>query len=175
MVLIRIAEASDVPAITEISNALLASTTHEWTETSHTQDERTRWLRDQQEMGDPVFVAVDGEIDGGEVVGWAAYGDFRDSKRWPGYRFTVEHSVHVAESHWGRGIGRELLLALTEHARRAGKRVMVAAVDSSNAGSIAFHDRIGFDEVGRLPGIGEKWGVRLDLVLMQYDLNQPIP
>jgi len=28
-------------------------------------------------------------------------------------------------------------------------------------------------EVGRMPGVGDKWGQRLSLVLMQYDLTHP--
>ena len=103
--------------------------------------------------------------------GWATYGDFRDSERWPGYRFTVEHSIHVREESWGRGIGRALINALVERARREGKHVMVAGIDSENTGSIRFHERRGFWEVGRLPEIGEKFGRRLDLVLMQRMLD----
>lgn len=163
---IRDAGPADLPALTAIQNALLDSTTYEWTEVPHTVEERATWLARQHDDGYPALVAVDG----GEVVGWAAYGDFRDSRRWPGYRFTVEHTVHVARSHWGRGVGRDLVEALAERARRDGKRVMVAGIDGSNTDSIAFHARLGFHEVARLPGVGEKWGRRLDLVLMQRDL-----
>ena len=63
--------------------------------------------------------------------------------------------------------------ALVERARREGKRVMVAAIDGENSGSIRFHERLGFFEVGRMPGIGEKFGRRLDLVLMQLILDEP--
>jgi L-amino acid N-acyltransferase len=167
VVLLRPASGPDVPAITAIANARLETTTAEWTEIPHTIDERTSWLHAQQRDGLPVLVAVDGDT----VVGWGTYGDFRDARRWPGYRFTVEHSIHVAESHWGSGIGRSLVDALAEHARTAGKRVMIAGIDGANEGSILFHARLGFREVGRLPGIGDKWGQRLDLVLMQHDLE----
>jgi phosphinothricin acetyltransferase len=163
MVTVRAAAPPDLPALTDISNALLATTTHEWTEALHTVEERSEWLEAQRERGFPVFVAVDG----GEVVGWAAYGDFRDTRRWPGYRCTVEHSIHVREDCWGRGVGRALMHALADHARSAGKRVMVAGIDASNVRSIAFHERLGFFEVARMPEIGEKFGLRLDLVLMQ--------
>jgi phosphinothricin acetyltransferase len=163
---IRDATVDDLPAVTDLQNALLGTTTYEWTERPHTVDERTAWLAAQHDRGHPTLVAVDG----GRVVGWAAYGDFRDSRRWPGYRFTVEHTVHVAESHRGRGVGRALVEALAARARSAGLRVMVAGIDGSNTGSIDFHARLGFTEVARLPGIGEKWGRRLDLVLMQLDL-----
>ena len=168
--LIRPAVELDLPAITSIYNALLETTTHEWTEELHSIAERAQWLDEQRSAGHPVLVAVDEN----EVVGWASYGDFRDSRRWPGYRFTVEHSIHVAESHWGLGIGRALIADLVVHARLAGMRVIVAGIDGGNLGSIRFHARLGFWEVARLTGVGDKWGRRLDLVLMQYDLEQSL-
>jgi len=36
-------------------------------------------------------------------------------------------------------------------AAAAGKRVMIAAIDTTNGRSIAFHHQLGFEEVGRLP------------------------
>jgi L-amino acid N-acyltransferase len=164
---IRPARPGDVGALTALANALLWSTTNEWTDTPYSVDDRARWLRDQGEAGNPVLVADDG----GAVVGWASYGDFRDTNRWPGYRCTAEHTIHVAEDQWGRGIGRLLLSELADRAQRSGKRVLVAGIDSANAGSIAFHARMGFVEVARMPGVGEKGGRRLDLVLMQLDLD----
>ena len=169
MVAIRDATPEDLAEVTAIYNALLESTTHEWTEIAHTVGEREQWLSEQRAAGRPALVA----IDSGAVVGWATYGDFRDSERWPGYRYTVEHSIHVREDHWGRGVGRELMSALVVHARAEGKRVMVAGIDGDNTGSIRFHERLGFFEVGRMPGIGEKFGRRLDLVLMQLILDEP--
>ena len=172
MVEVRPAEDDDVPALNDIANALLGSTTYEWTERPHTDDERRRWLADQRARGHPVLVAED---DDGEVVGFAAYGDFRDSGRREGYRIVVEHTVHVRQGSWGQGVARSLMDALEDHARRAGKRVVVAAIDGTNEDSMAFHARLGFAEVARMPGVGEKWGRRLDLVLMQRDLDEPRP
>ena len=168
VVLIRPATPDDLPAITEIYNAFLETTSHEWTETLHTVEERAQWLSAKQAGGWPALVAVDEDDD--SVLGWATYGDFRDSQRWPGYRFTVEHSIHVAERAWRRGVGRALVSALVEHARADGKRVMIAAIDSANLRSIDFHAGLGFRQVGFLPGVGDKWGQRLSLVLLQLDL-----
>jgi len=168
---IRSATEEDVAAITRIINALLATTTYEWTEVPYSAGERLEWFHEKERAANPVVVAEDH----GAVVGWATYGDFRDSRRWPGYRFTVEHSIHVAQTHWGRGVGRALLFELAEVARSARKRVMIAAIDSTNIRSIDFHARLGFDVVARMPGVGEKWGRRLDLVLMQHDLDEPFP
>src|SRR6476661_1437292 len=148
MATIRPATDADVPAITEIANALIATTSYEWTETPHTVAERRAWLAAQQADDRPVLVADDGG-----VVGWATYGEFRDTTKWPGYRFTVEHTIHVAESHWSRGVGQRLMEALVEQACAAGLWAMIAGVDGSNERSIRFHERLGFREVARLPGI----------------------
>ena len=129
-------------------------------------DGRRKWLHEHWERGDPVLVA----IDGADVVGVAAYGEFRDAKRWPGYRFTVEHSIHVHQDRWGRGIGRSLLNALAERARSAGNHVMVGAIDAANVASIEFHLRLGFVEVGRMPEVGYKHDRWLGLVLVQLIL-----
>jgi len=164
---LREAVDADIDAITDIQNALLQRTSFEWTETPHVPDERRRWLAGQRRRGFPVRVAQMA----GETVGWASYGEFRDAKKWPGNRFTVEHTLHVRESHWGAGIGRALLQDLMERARGAGLHVMVAAIDGENEASVRFHARMGFEQVGRLRQIGAKHGRWLDLVLMQRLLD----
>jgi L-amino acid N-acyltransferase YncA len=169
---VRDATPADIPAMTAIQNALIPTTTIEWTDALHTEASRLDWLAEKEAAGFPVLVA---EV-GGAVVGWAAYGEFRDSIKWPGYRFVVEHTVHVQEEHWGGGVGRLLLHALIERARAAGIHVMVGAVDGANDASIRFHERLGFVEVARMPEVGAKHGRWLDLVLLQLVLDdRPTP
>ena len=168
MVDIRPATAEDAGAIAEIQNALLATTAIEWRDEPHTPASRVDWI-DRHHV---VLVAVDGD----DVVGFAAYGDFRDTAGWPGYRFVVENSIHVRESHWGSGVGRQLMEALIDAAAAAGKHAMVAAVDGENEASIRFHERLGFVEVARMPEVGSKLGRWLDLVLLQRQLDdRPVP
>lgn len=170
---IRDATAGDAAAIAEIQNALLATTAVEWTDTPHTPEGRGEWLAARQARGFPVLVATDA---GDTVIGWASYGDFRDSLARPGYRFTVEHSVHVREQAWGRGLGRELMAALIDRARDAGIHAMVGAIDGENDASIRFHEALGFVEVARMPQVGAKFGRWLDLVLVQLILDdRPAP
>lgn len=163
---IRDAREEDLPQVVAIQNALIDTTTIEWRDEPYTIGDRQRWLEEHQRQGDPVLVAAEGT----EVLGFAAYSDFRDTHRWPGYRFVVEHTVHVRDDQWGSGIGRALVEALVERARLAGKRVVVAAVDGDNAGSIRFHERVGFAEVARLPRLGFKHDRWLDLVLLQREV-----
>ena len=165
--IIRDALDADLPQIVQIVNAFLPSTTTEWRETEYTLEDRREWLAQHRRAGDPVVVA---EIDGA-VAGFSCYSDFRDSKKWPGYRFVVENTIHVRDQHWGKGVGRALIEALLERAAVAGKRVMVAAVDAENVGSIRFHEQCGFVEVARMPNIGFKLGRWLTLVLLQRQVD----
>jgi L-amino acid N-acyltransferase len=166
MIAIRDAAPADIGAITEITNALIATTTYEWTSTPHTVADRLEWLERHRVEGHPVLVAIDRD----SVVGWAGYGDFRDTAKWPGYLPVVEHTIHVREGCWGQGVGRQLIDALAARARADGKRATIGAIDGENVDSVEFHRRLGFVEVGRMPGIGEKFGRPLDLVLVQLDL-----
>lgn len=170
-VAVREATATDAAAVAALQNATLSTTTAEWTDVPHTPDGRAAWIAEHAAAGRPVLVAEDA----GALVGFAAYGSFRDDARWPGYRLTVEHTVHVAESHWGRGVGRTLVEAVCAHAAAAGAHVVVAAVDGANEGSIRFHERLGFVEVGRLPEVGTRRGRWLDLVLLQRVLSPGAP
>jgi L-amino acid N-acyltransferase len=160
---VRDAVDGDMPAVRDIYNELIPTTTIAWTEQRETVRDRMTWFRAQQRAGNPVLVAEQG----GVVVGFASYASFRGAGRWPGYRHTVEHTIHIDQGHWGRGLGRELLQSLTERARVADIHVMVAAVDAANDESITFHERLGFVVVGRMPEVGRKFDRWLDLVLMQ--------
>jgi L-amino acid N-acyltransferase YncA len=177
VVRIRSAEDDDAAAINRIYNALIDTATVAWTETPEPLGHRVAWMRDQVRLENPVLVAVDDGDDGGGdapvVIGFASYGDFRDSVKWPGYRFTVEHTVHVDEAHHGKGVGRALLDALKEQARQAGKHMMIAAVDSENEGSIRFHEQLGFEESGRLSETGFKFDRWLTVVFLQCRLAEP--
>jgi phosphinothricin acetyltransferase len=167
-VIIRAATTADAPSIASLLDALLATTTIEWTEVPHTPQSTLGWL----EAHEAVLVAEDR----GDVVGVAAYGWFRDALARPGYRFTVENTVHVRQDRWGKGVGRALMTALIDQARRRGHHTMVAAIDGANVPSIRFHERLGFVEVARMPEIGAKFGRWLDLVLLQLALDdRPTP
>lgn len=140
-----------------------------WSERPVDAAERKAWFEAKREAGEPVLVAVGtGDDDADEVIGFATYGRFRNHS---GYDDTVEHTLHVREGSRGAGAGSELLEAIIERARTAGKHVIVAGVGAQNEGSLRFHRRHGFIEVGRMPEVGRKFGRRLDLVLMQRRLG----
>jgi L-amino acid N-acyltransferase len=163
-VLIRDATAADAAEIALLLNALLGTTTIEWTSTPRTPDDVVEWLRAHE----VVLVAEEQ----GEVVGVAAFGWFRDVVKWPGYRFTVENTIHLRADRWGSGVAAVMMDALLRKARESGKHTMIAAIDGANEASIRFHKRLGFTEVARMPEVGAKFGRWLDLVMLQISLNE---
>lgn len=154
---IRLAEDSDAPAIADIWNAVILGST-----ATYSTQEKTR--EDIEALLDlrPVLVASDTR-----VRGFATYGPFRSG---PGYRFAAEHSIYLRDGSRGRGIGRALYLALEEVARAEGIDILIAGIDGANTAAARFHERLGFTRCGVFPGIGEKFGRRHDLVLMQKNL-----
>jgi L-amino acid N-acyltransferase YncA len=161
--MIRAATTSDIAAITAIYNDVIATTNAIYREDQVDVSERMAWFEDKRAHGYPVIVA-DQE---GEVVGYGVFGSFRFGE---GYNHTVEHSVHVAQSHRGQGIGKEILEYLMSLAKEQNRKVMVAAIDSTNSASIKLHAGYGFQESARMPHIAQKHGQPLDLVLMQLEL-----
>ncbi len=160
MLQVRDAREEDLAGVLAIYNDVIATTTAVYRDDPATLEDRREWWQARAAHGYPVLVAVEE----GEVVGFASFGDFRAS---PGYRYTVEHSVHVRADRRGSGLGQALMQPLIARARALGKHVMMAGVDADNASSIRFHERLGFERVGHLREVGFKFGRRLDLVFLQ--------
>jgi phosphinothricin acetyltransferase len=162
---VRPALRTDVPAIWNIYNAAVLHTTASYDLEPVSLDSRLTWFDHKRQAGWPVLVA---ELRG-EVVGWATFGSFREKA---GYAGTIEHSVYVREDCQGRGLGRLLLSALIDEARRRGFHTMVGGVDAGNVGSLAFHERLGFVQVAHFREVGRKFGRWLDLVFVQLQLPE---
>ena len=161
---IRTCLETDLPAITEIYNHAVQNTTAIWNETTVSLENRVAWWEARKAQGYPVLVAVD---DQNHVLGYASFGDWR---AFEGFRFTVEHSIYVAQEAQGKGVGRALLTELIHSAKALNKKVMVAAIEAQNEGSIALHQSLGFEQTGLMRGVGFKFDRFLDLLWMQKTL-----
>ena len=165
---IRDANLNDLPEVLVIYNDVIATSTAVYSESPVTLEDRTAWWQGRVAQGYPVLVAADAT----GVVGFASFGDFR---AWPGYRFTVEHSVHVRADRRGEGIGTSLVSAVVRQASALGKPVMIAGIDADNAASIRLHERLGFERVAHFRQVGFKFERWLDLVFLQRYLNPQDP
>lgn len=117
------------------------------------------------------FPVIGIEDEAGSLLAFGSFGMFR---AWPAYKYTVEHSVYVHKDHRGRGLGQEVMQALIGAARQRDVHALVGGIDSTNAGSIALHERLGFRHVGTLPQVGFKFGQWLDLAFYQLLLDTPV-
>ena len=73
MIEVRDASADDLPAILAIYNDVIATTTAVYRDDPATLDDRQAWWQDRVAQGYPVLVADEG----GAVLGFASFGDFR--------------------------------------------------------------------------------------------------
>jgi len=154
---------NDLPAIGEIWNALIRDTAATFTNTEKTPEALAAWLAAGDDAGHPRLAAT---VDG-RLTGFASAGPFRAG---PGYAYTLEHSIILADDAVGKGIANALMARLKTEAKAAGAHSLIAGISGENSRAIAFHERLGFAEVGRMPEVGFKFGRRIDLGLMQMML-----
>jgi phosphinothricin acetyltransferase len=153
--------------ILEILNEAIENSTALYDYQPRSKESMVSWFAAKQ-AGD--FPVIGIESVEGKLLGFASYGTFR---AWPAYKYSVEHSIYVHHEHRGQGLGQTLLLAIIEAAREQQKHVLIGGIDASNTGSIALHEKHGFNKVGELPQVGFKFGRWLDMAFYQLTLETP--
>ncbi|RQO80567.1 GNAT family N-acetyltransferase [Acidovorax sp. FJL06] len=163
---VRLADPADLPAIQVLYAHHVLQGLASFEEIPPDVDELRARLAAVQAAGLPYLVA---EIDG-QVVGFAYASLYRARSA---YRHTVEDSVYVAPGWAGRGIGAALLGEVIRWCEAGPWRQMLAVVGQGdeNAGSMALHERMGFERIGALRSVGFKKGRWLDTGLMQRPLG----
>lgn len=99
----------------------------------------------------------------GEVVGYA-YAS-RQYER-AAYNWNAELSVYVAPDYQRLGIGSALYHALIGILQMQGYRNVSVRIQIPNEKSVALHRSIGFEDVGIMRSIGNKFGRWLDMLCM---------
>ncbi|RTQ44881.1 N-acetyltransferase family protein [Hymenobacter gummosus] len=117
-------------------NATFATTVPAWDE----------WHRGH--LAHSRLVALD---EAGQVLGWAALSPVSGRCVYGG---VAEVSVYVAPAARGRGLGRELLLALITESEANSMWTLQAGIFPENEPSVRLHEAAGFRLVGRRERIG---------------------
>lgn len=165
---VRPAGEIDLEAIQRIYNDAILKTTATWDEEPWAWERRLNWWKHHNNPLEPVLVA---EAEG-EVTGFAYLTKMSDKSGW---RFTREDTIYIDEAWRGRGVGKALLDALIDAARRIGVHLIVASITTENEVSIGLHASRGFEPVGTFREAGFKWGRRLDTQWMQLVLTDVRP
>lgn len=164
---LRLCTEAQAPEILAIFNDAIVHSTALYDYKPRTPADMEAWFAAKRAGGFPVIGAF-GED--GSLVGFGSFGAFR---AFPAYKYTVEHSVYVRADRRGGGIGRRLLEAVIEAARRDGRHTLIGVIDAQNAGSIRLHRSLGFEAAGRLREAGFKFGRWLDVEFYQLLLATP--
>ena len=92
----------------------------------------------------------------GTVLGYA-YGSAPFTRA--AYQWCAEVSIYLSPAIHGKGIGRQLYAALESWLDRQGYYLIYAIVTTSNTGSLAFHEALGYRQVASFPQLAYKHGL----------------
>jgi phosphinothricin acetyltransferase len=132
---------------------------------------RLEWLRDDGNGKYPILVAEAAPAGGGApaIAGWARL--YAWSNRCA-YARAAENAVYVHREQRGRGVGHALLAELIRLAPQRGIQVLLARIVEGNPASVALHEAHGYQTIGVMRRVGEKFGRVLDVRLMDRQLDQ---
>lgn len=160
---IRRAELTDAPAIADIYNEAILTTTATFDLEPKSVEDRAAWLQSHDDRH-PVLVAV---VDG-KVAGWASLTRWNERAA---YEDTAETSFYVHSTFRGRGVGRQLKDAIIDEARRLKYHTLIARAAEDSRESLHLNELAGFVHVGTLKEVGRKFGRLLDVHIMQKMLD----
>ena len=156
---IRKAVDDDIPAITKIYNEAILNTTATFDLEPKSVSSQRKWFKGHGSKN-PILVAV---IDN-NVIGWISLSEY--STRCA-YADTAELSLYVEESFRNQGIGKKLIQAILDEGQKAGLHTVISRIAGGNEISIHLHKQFGFDDVGVMKEVGNKFGKLLDVFIMQ--------
>ena len=115
--------------------------------------------------GYPYIVARDGA---GETIGYAYLDVFNPRSA---YRCTADLSIYVDRACRGSGVGQKLYAEIERLGRERGIENLISIITSDNEGSLRFHRKNGFTEIGVMPAVAFKFGKYLDVSFFQKHLG----
>ncbi len=163
----RMAREEDLAGIHVIYNEQVLHGTASFDTEPRVPDAQREWFHKWPSDRYPIIVA---EMDG-RIVGWGRLSPWSDRKA---YNRTVENSVYVHRDCRGQGIGKRVLRELIARARAAGLGVIVARIAEGNPESLALHKAHGFEEIGVMRRVGEKFGRLLDVHMLDLQLGEEV-
>jgi phosphinothricin acetyltransferase len=98
--------------------------------------------------------------DSGAVLGYAYANTFKERAA---YRFSIEDTVYLKPGFEGRGIGKKLLTAVFDEAKKANIHAIVSCITIPNERSVGLHERLGFVKTAHFREVGFKLGRWLDV------------
>lgn len=164
---IRLAEPEDAAVIAEIYNQGIEERGATFETVPRTAEEILGRITSMECY--PYLVYVD-EV--GRVVAWANLSSYRARACYDG---VADFSIYLHRDVRGRGIGKQLLLALLDEAEKRGFWKLLSRIFTFNTASLALCRSCGFRQVGTYEKHACLEGRWLDCVIVErlFPVNQP--
>lgn len=104
------------------------------------------------------------DADENKIIGFCSLSPFHPFST---FQATADVTYFIAEDYTAKGIGAKCLSLLEQEGKALGVHNLIAEISSENTPSIQFHKKNGFSQVGELKNIGEKFGRKFGVVIMQ--------
>ena len=163
---IRIAELSDVAAITCIFNFYIEHTNARFEEEKLSLENRQQWFSQfSNQSKHQLYVATEG----GVLLGFACSQQYRAMSA---FEDTAEVTIYLAAEAQGKGLGSKLYSQLFASISDYDVHRVVSGVALPNDASIALHKRFGFREVGVFNEYAKKNGQYISSMWLEKVLNK---
>ena len=167
---VRDATKADMKIIQHIYSYYVVHTTTTFEYEVPTVEEMEERFNDIKKKLFPYIVVVDNVTK--EVYGYAYATTYKVREA---YNNTVENSIYLRHGLYRRGLGSFLLQELIDRCCLLGLRQMIAVISHGGDtfdGSVALHEKFGFEHKGTLAGVGYKLGSWIDSSLYQLTLGE---
>ena len=106
----------------------------------------------------------------GTIVGYAYAGVYKGRAA---YDWSCEVTIYLAKDVKSQGLGTRLYQALEVELQKLNIIQVLACVTAGNIGSIKFHEKLGYEQVGFFSNLGYKFNEWYDVVWLQKTI-QPV-
>jgi L-amino acid N-acyltransferase YncA len=164
---IREANYADAGAISSIYNHFICHSTITFEEEPVQEEEMAQRIADVRDAELPWLVAEEGET----VIGYAYVTKWRVRHA---YRYSVESTIYLAPEKSGQGVGSLLYAALLDRLRSSGYHLVIGGIALPNAGSVALHEKLGFEKSAHFKEVGFKFDKWVDVGYWQLKLSRQV-
>lgn len=154
--MIRTATTADAAAIAAIYNHYVLNTIVTFEEEAVSGAEMTQRITEVLAAGRPWFVWEEN----GRILGYAYASGWKSRCS---FRYSLETTVYLDQAVTGRGLGTKLYTALIADLRAKKYHALIGGISIPNPGSIALHEKLGFQKIGHFKEVGWKFNQWIDV------------
>jgi len=158
--LIRLGTVHDIEQIAEIYNQGILDRVATLEADTKNMEEMVNWFSTRSERHKVIIIGDEK----GYIKGWASLNVFNDRECYQG---VADLSIYIHREARGKGLGKQLLVALIEVAKQADFHKLVLSTFASNLAGQSLYVSVGFTKVGTYMKQGMIDGKWIDMTIME--------